>query len=73
MMSKSYEQYEHHGVIVWVDSELKGNHRDRNLCFSCNKFTSHGGCTKATELYKFCVENNMTTPVAECPDFSETK
>lgn len=69
-MSKKYEQYDHHGKTVWVDSALKGNHRDRNLCFSCTKL---GDCAIAKELYEFCKKNNTVTPVGECPDFNESK
>lgn len=67
----SFEQYEHHGEVVWVGSELKGKHRDHCLCFSCEKFLpgDENNCPKAQKLFNLCVEENMVTPVYECPEF----
>lgn len=68
-MSK-YEQYEHHDKLVWVDSALKGKHRDRNLCFACSKLMD---CSTSKELYELCIKNSIVIPTAECPDFEEVK
>lgn len=70
----SYEQYEHHGSMVWVRSDLKGKHRKNCLCFSCKRLKlglPETNCPKAQELYEYCVKHGMTTPVFECPDFEE--
>ena len=67
-MSKQFERYQWHGNVVWVDSELKDKHRERNLCFSCDLLED---CSLAKELYAFCVKNTMATPVAMCPNFKE--
>ena len=68
----SYEQYEHHGAKVWVNSQLKGKHRDFCLCFQCNKLNliePEKSCHFAKEIYKNCVTFNVVTPVFECPAF----
>lgn len=57
---------------VFVQEELKGKHRDHCLCFQgCQSFKpgTPENCPLAEELYQFCVRNNMTTPVWECPVF----
>lgn len=67
-------QYEHHGKAVWVDSELKGQHRSHCLCFSCDNFkpeTREGNCPIANKVFAVCVEHNLTTPVYECPEYVE--
>ena len=66
-----FEQYEHHGVMVWVDSDLKGKHRDICLCFKCKKFSfvREENCATANLLYALDVKLNLTTPVFECPEF----
>jgi len=68
-----FEQYMHHGRMVWTRTLLKGKHREHCLCFSCGKFKpgTEDNCKMANELYELCVLNNMTTPVFECPDFKE--
>ena len=71
-----YEQYEHHGEKVWVQSDLKGKHLEHCLCFSCTQFlpgAPETNCPKANLLYAVCIETGMTTPVFECPDFDEIK
>ncbi len=68
-MSK-FEQYEHHGKMVWVETELKGGHRERNLCFSCKLL---GDCEISTDIFDLCVKHNLVIPTAECPNFIETK
>lgn len=32
------EKYIHHGKEVFVDSELKGKHKQHCLCWKCGKF-----------------------------------
>lgn len=64
-------QYIHHGKLVWVNSILRGLHRDHCLCHHCSHFhpMESSNCRKAQELYEYCVLHDMTTPVYECPDF----
>lgn len=68
-------QYEHHGQVVWVRSRDKGTHRSHCLCFSCDKFApgQPTNCPVAQRLYQICVDEDMTTPVYECPRFQEKK
>jgi len=73
-MSKEYEQYEHHGNIVWTRKDLKGKHRDHCLCHNCEKLNlveRASNCPKANLLYALCCALGMATPVFECPDFEE--
>jgi hypothetical protein len=73
-VSDKFEQYEHHGVAVWVRKDLKGKHREHCLCFSCANFkpgTPEGNCPKANLNYAVCIAEGMTLPVYECPDFTE--
>jgi len=64
-----YVLYEHHGRDVWVDASLQGLHRAYCLCYRCARFKHN--CPKAERLYQLCVEEDMTTPVWECPLFVE--
>ena len=68
-----FEQYEHHGNLVWVNKSLQGKHSDHCLCYSCDKFFPNtlSNCNHAQKLYEFDIEHKMVTPVWECPDFSE--
>lgn len=69
-----YVQYDHHGAEVWVREDLWGRHREHCLCYSCAKFYPEDelkNCPRANRLYNFCVDNDMTTPVWECPEFTE--
>ncbi len=69
-----FEQYEHHGKMVWVNKALKGKHRDHCLCFSCCKFnpgTPEGNCPLANLNYAVCIQCDMVLPVYECPSFQE--
>lgn len=69
-----FEQYEHHGNLVWVDSVYKGMHREYCLCYQCKKFTPDNratNCPIANAVYKNCVERHVVTPVWECPDFDK--
>jgi hypothetical protein len=65
------EKYEHHGVLVSVDSELKGKHREHCLCFKCKKFFpgQENNCEIANAVYQNCVKFGLTTPMYECPKF----
>lgn len=67
------EQYEHHNVMVFVRSDLKGRHREHCLCYACKKFhpNEESNCPIARELYALDVRRGLTTPVWECPEFSE--
>jgi hypothetical protein len=69
----TYEQYEHHGKIVNVRSDLKGKHREHCLCYGCEKFKPDGGadqCPIAAAVYANCVQFGIVSPVWECPDFA---
>jgi len=71
-----FEEYEHHGKMVWVRSKLKGSHRDHCLCFTCNKFFPGDkvkNCPIAQELYEFCLKHNTVNPMYECPKFDFLK
>ena len=66
------EQYEHHGQVVSVDSELKGKHREHCLCFKCARFVAderERSCPMANALYALDVAFGTVTPVYECPEF----
>jgi len=68
-----YVKYDHHGWQVYVDSELKGYHREHCLCYKCSKFKPEdreGNCKIANMLYSLCVLAGITTPVWECPEFN---
>lgn len=66
-----FEKYEHHGACVWVQSELKGKHREHCLCWKCEKLKpgANDNCPIAQELYRNCVKFSLVTPVYECPEF----
>lgn len=66
-----YEIYEHHGRMVWVQSDLKGKHRDHCLCWNCDKLKpgQPDNCPIAQKLYAICVEHGTVNPVYECPEF----
>jgi hypothetical protein len=65
------EQYLHHGKMVWVFKERKGQHRQHCLCFICFKFKpgQPDNCPIAQAVYENCVKFNLTTPMYECPEF----
>ena len=63
------EQYSHHGTLVSVQRHLKGKHRDHCLCYQGCQWFKPGeaeNCFIAQALYKFCIDNDVTTPVFEC-------
>ena len=68
-------EYDHHGVAVSVQENLKGLHREHCLCWlGCKKFkpqNREGNCAIANALYRNCVHYNVVTPVWECPDFEK--
>lgn len=66
-----YEQYEHHGILVTVRSDLKGRHREFCLCYQCGRFDpgKEDNCYKAQGLYELNKDHGLVTPVFECPDF----
>jgi len=73
-MSKEIVQYLHHGRVVFVQSRLKGQHREHCLCYRCKLFlpeSRQGNCPIANLLYAVCVCTGVTTPVWECPEFAE--
>jgi hypothetical protein len=66
------ETYEHHGKTVFVNTELKGKHREHCLCHSCglfNPLSRTENCAIANKLYRICVDENLVTPVYECPQY----
>ncbi|KKM05313.1 hypothetical protein LCGC14_1755400 [marine sediment metagenome] len=68
--------YKHHGLMVAVDEGLKGKHWEHCLCARCAWFVPNddaNSCPTANELFAFCVDNCMVTPVYECPYFQEEK
>lgn len=68
----SWEQYDHHGTVVMVDTGLKGHHSDACLCYSCSKFFPDDlgkNCAIAQVLYRLCILAGITTPVWECAEF----
>lgn len=70
--TKTFEQYRHHGELVWVNKELKGRHREHCLCFDCVHLEpgQKHNCKYAQELFEFCQKYGMVTPVFECKYFS---
>lgn len=69
-----FMEYEHHGRMVSVRSDLKGKHRDHCLCYSCQRFKPDHkeNCRKAKEIYALCVREDLVLPVWECPAFEES-
>ena len=65
-------KYVHHEKEVSVREDLKGKHRSYCLCWHCQLFDLYDkekNCPIANKLYKICCENNIVTPVFECPNF----
>jgi hypothetical protein len=65
------EKYVHHGREVFVNSEVKGKHRDHCLCFACKKFKpdTSENCPIANDTFENCKKHHLVTPVYECPSF----
>jgi hypothetical protein len=71
-MDKIFQQYEHHGRMVFVQAELKDKHREHCLCYNCNAFIPQVpdlNCPIANVLFNFCILEGIVTPVWECPKF----
>ena len=67
-----YEQYNHHGELVWVRQDLKGHHREYCLCHECTKLNTDDpqkNCPVAQMLFELDKKADITTPVWECPNF----
>jgi len=66
-------KYIHHGMLVAVDSNNIGKHRENCLCYSCRKFNpgDEDNCMIANVVYANCVVHGLVTPVWECPQFDE--
>ena len=65
-------RYIHHDVVVSVKQHLLGRHREHCLCHLGCKFfkpNTSENCPLAQANYRFCVDNNMTLPVWECPKY----
>jgi hypothetical protein len=76
IMSDKFEQYDHHGRMVWVRRDLKGLDRMNCLCFSCKKFNPgipETNCKIANLNYAVCLQAGMVLPVYECPEFDEVE
>ena len=66
----SIESYNYrHGNIVFVDSELKGKHREHCLCYKCKRFkpNTSENCIIAQDNFILCVRYKIVAPVYECP------
>lgn len=71
---KTVHYYHHGDEAVAVHEEDKGKHRNHCLCWQCGMFFPWDmklHCTIAKILYSLCVIFNITTPVWECPDYSQ--
>ena len=69
-----FVQYEHHDADVWVREDLKGQHQEHCLCYSCLRFCPDDreqNCKRANLIYRVCVMLDMVLPVWECPEFRE--
>ena len=68
------ERYTHHGYDVAVQSHLRGRHREHCLCYqNCANFKPGTAehCHIAQATYENCVKHGLTTPVFECPAYTE--
>ena len=67
-------RYDHNGIDVAVDADLRGMHRGYCLCYRCAKFhpaSLRSNCAIAQVLYRLDILAGITTPVWECADFKE--
>ena len=73
MMSKLFIKYDHHGKDVYVQSNLKGLHKQHCLCYSCEKFypNTQQNCIIAQSVFEINVKYGITSPVWECPEFEK--
>jgi hypothetical protein len=67
-------KYGHHKTRNSVRKNLKGKHKEYNLCWSCDYFhpQTKMNCEISQDHYKFCIKNNVVSPVFECPKFKHT-
>lgn len=76
---KKFEKYVHEygnggKAEVWVNSDLKGQHRAHCLCFKCKNFNPERreiNCKFANYIFMICQAFNMVLPVWECQRFDE--
>ena len=63
--------YAHHGAMVQVRRDLKGQHRKHSLCYQCQIFKPNtlNNCHIAQAVFENCQKFHITTPVWECPSF----
>lgn len=66
-------EYNHHGIMVKVDEDLRGKQREHCLCFRCLKFSPNTGfnCVIAQQNFELCQRYGLTLPVYECAYFAE--
>lgn len=74
-LERQYEQYDHHGALVWVRKDLKGKHWDPTMCLDCCRFFPHTehNCILAERLFQVCQDWHIVIAVWECPQFDEGK
>ena len=68
--------YRHHEVVVSVDRDNQGKHRDNCLCHrNCLYFkpNTSDNCSIAQSLFDICVQSNVVTPVWECAKYKSRK
>ena len=67
--------YAHHGAMVQVRRNLKGQHRKHSLCYQCEYFKPEtlNNCHISQAIFDNCVKLHVTTPVWECPSFKLAK
>lgn len=69
---KKFEQYNHNSKEVWVNSHLRGMHKQYCLCNHCAKFKpdSNDNCEIAEQVFTIDKQFGIATPVWECPEFN---
>lgn len=69
-----YLHHKHTREKVAVQKDLKGCHRRFCLCWMC-KIGPAGtrSCDIARQLFELCKDNNLVTPVWECPQFQDER
>ena len=63
-------KWQNHEAEVAVIEANKGKHRNNCLCFQqCAKYLpgDKRNCPIADELFSFCINHDVVTPVWECP------
>jgi len=73
-MEKKIVKYLHHDVMVNVNEELVGLHRDHCLCFQGCKFfkpVNAENCEIANAVFENCVKFSIVSPVWECPKYEQ--